>query len=223
MGDYDDFASGSERSSIKKIDLHGQSREKLDRMVMRDIVSFSKEISHMKGRLLGLLEGNHRWDFLDGRTSTQVLCELMDCKYLGDLAFVLVSGPARGGNTVGAIEILASHGKGGGKLIGSTFNKIQDMNRIVPQVDIYLMGHDHQLGAVPASIIEFEGLVMKQKRQWYGRTGSFLRGYEIDEPSYVVDSLYRPSSLGTLRFDIKFERIRKSGADKMVKKINCLS
>lgn len=222
LGDYDDFASSSERKAIKHSALHGQSIDKLDKLAMRDTIEFSKEIAHMKGRLLGLIEGNHRWDFQDGRTSTQVLCELMGCKYLGDLSFVVLSGKVHGG-TRGNVEILASHGKGGGKLLGSTFNRIEDMGKIVPQADIFLMGHDHKKGAVSSTVIQFDGLVMKQKRQWYGRTGSFLRGYEVDQPSYVVDALYRPTDLGTIRFEVEFKRIRKDGDDKIIKDIHCWS
>jgi len=222
MGDYCDFASGSERATIRGGKLHGQSLKKLDALAMQDIKSFVKEIEYMRGRIVGLLEGNHTWDFQDGKTATQVMCEMLGCKYLGDLSFIVLTANSHGG-TRSKIELLVSHGKGGGKLLGSTFNRIEDMNKIVPQADIYLMGHDHKKGAISSTVIQFDGLNMKQKRQWYGRTGSFLKGYAVDEPSYVVDALYRPSDLGTIRFEVEFKRIRKNGVDVVTKDIHAWS
>jgi hypothetical protein len=47
----------------------------LDDIVYDMVIKFAKEIEFMQSKLIGLIEGNHYWQFANGTTSTQKLCE----------------------------------------------------------------------------------------------------------------------------------------------------
>ena len=88
MGDFNDFASSKEQKALKNSDIHDQTRDKFDLIVQQDNRKFAEEISFMRGKLIGLLDGNHNWVFRDGTTATQDLCERMNAPYLGWLSWV---------------------------------------------------------------------------------------------------------------------------------------
>jgi len=218
LGDYNDFASYSERKQMQG--LHESTCEKMDRVAQADVDTLASELSFMKGHLLGLIHGNHEWEFVDGTLSTERLCEALECPFLGWVAYVRLMCKRNNGASQERFDIFASHGKGGGRLLGSTFNNIEKMGNIFPGADLYLMGHDHKRGAVPKTVLTMNSLgKIKEQQQWFGRTGSFLRGFVEDTPSYAVGAMYAPTSLGTISFDVTFSRSYKGGSETTLKKV----
>lgn len=210
VGDYHDFASWSERKALK--DVHEQTMERFTNMVIQDLEYFAEETEQMKGKLIGLVEGNHTWNFENGDTATERLCKLMDAPYLGWLTHLTlnVKFPLRKSTSV---SIVACHGKAGGKRVGTSINQIEDMKSIFPVADIYTMGHNHDRGAWPVDVLVpiNGGATIKQKRQFLVRSGSFLKAYEPNSNSYVASRLLRPSDLGAIKLRIGFHRDRKDG------------
>jgi hypothetical protein len=144
MGDYDDLASTSERTLLRNDKLHESTTSTLESLYKKHTDKLIKEISFMKGKLIGLIEGNHYAEFQTGITTTQRMCDALDCKYLGVSATSVLSFKS----TVSpkkrkTIAIFAHHGLGASGLIGGSMNKVQQMARQV-EADIYLMGHDHK-------------------------------------------------------------------------------
>jgi len=182
MGDYNDFASYSERKVLKH-GLHESTSLKFDKWAQKDVDCLAKELDFMKGRLLGLMHGNHEWQFMDGDLATERLCNKLGCSFLGCVCYLVITLKTRCNNagSKAAVRIFASHGKGGGQLVGSSYNKVEKMRDVFPDADIYLMGHDHKKGAVSSSsltaVLSKSEITVKQHRQWFGRTGSFLRGW----------------------------------------------
>jgi hypothetical protein len=227
IGDYFDFASYSERKQFRSAKLHESTIIKFDEMIRKDVANLACEMGFMKGRIIGLISGNHEWDYMDSTNATQDLCERLQCKYLGNLTYVRLRISIASRKSVrSCIDIFAGHGKSSGKLVGTSFNRVDDMKTVAPSSDIYIMGHDHKKGAIPTSSLEFDGnhtLRPKQKRQWLVRSGSFLKGYEIESPSYIVSSISRPCDLGVVRIECGFNRDHKQGHDVIVKDIHCWS
>lgn len=229
MGDLNDFASKSEREILINQKLHESTRKNIDdAMALKPISRIAGEISFMKPNLLGCLEGNHFWQFDTGQTSTQILCDRLGCKWLGDICYIRLAIHFKNRTCYTIIDIIAAHGRAGGKLAGTTINQVDDLKRIFPNADLYLEGHDHHRGAFPTSVLEAhpsanDELNIKQKRQWLGRTGSFLKGYVEGEQSYVVKRLLKPTDIGIIRFMIDFKRIRNDGRDIIIKDIHCWS
>ena len=207
MGDPCDFASYSERNILKAASLHTTTRRRMDRLVKDTINGFVREISFMRGKMLGVVAGNHNWEYADGTTTDQQIARLLDAKYLGDISYIRITIETCGKRL--NVDIVAAHGKAGGKTAGATINQVDDLRRIFPVADIYLCGHDHKRGVWPESTLVVNAnhksgeLEIKQKRQLLCRTGSFLRGYVDGATSYVADRYLRPCELGTIRLEIK--------------------
>jgi len=201
MGDYDDLASMSERVILVDKGLHDDTKWTLDDIYTARLQQFKKEIDFMRGRLIGLIEGNHYGVFSSGgTTTTQELCNMMKCRYLGVNGFIRLS--FIHGSKRTSLDIFAHHGRGAARLIGSDLNTVEQMVSNA-EADIYLMAHSHQRNAGKVSRLHLQnggdGLVLKDKTMILARTGSFLRGYMPDHQSYVVRGAMKPSDIGYLK------------------------
>lgn len=220
MGDYTDGVSTSERIVLSDTGLHDTTKRTMDRVYKGVAKTLTNELSFMRGRLLGLLGGNHYFDFGDGDTTDHVLAGALGTKFLGVCSFIRLSLRFKGRpNTRQNLDIFAHHGAGGGSLPGSTFNTIEKMLNTA-DADFYLMGHDHKKGAIPssprlrlASTGANAELQVRERTPWLGRTGSFLKAYEPGRVSYNVDAARSPCSLGWIEFEITPVRHKAGGAD----------
>jgi len=210
MGDTHDFASTREKKYLSK-EVHESTQNAFDLMAEKNNRDFVREISFMKGRLLGLIEGNHSWVFKNGKTSNEDLAERLDSKDMGWLCHytILFIPKNRPGSTI-AVHFVLCHGKAGGKTFGITINQVGDLKQIFPVADVYICAHDHQRTAHPCSVLVpingQKGYEIKQKRQFLCRSGSFVKAYQDGSDSYEVFRLYRPSDLGALKLTINFHR-----------------
>lgn len=207
MGDFFDGASTSERKILGDSGIHESTKENIDDMFKGVAKTMANEIEFMRGRTIGLLGGNHYWQFANGETTDHMLAHHLQTKFLGVCAFIRVQIEA-GKNRSTTLDIFAHHGKGGGHLPGSTFNTIDKM-QATADADIFLMGHDHRRGAVPSNprlrLIGGKGNalpLLRERTPWLGRTGSFLKAYEPGKVSYNVDAARSACSLGWIEFDI---------------------
>ena len=227
MGDYNDFASTSERRQLRSIKLHESTIQSFDDTARANMLNFCNDINHMRGKLIGIMDGNHKWDYIDSKTDGEEMAERFGTKYLGNLSYIRIQIDFVERNTRISVDLFVSHGKSGGKLAGTTFNKVDDMRTVCPGADIYIMGHDHRKGGVPITSLEVNGktsLTVRQKRQWLCRSGSFLKGYIDGQVNYVSNAMLRPTDLGTIRLEIDFKRVYKNdGFDGIIKDIHCWS
>ena len=224
MGDYIDCASTSERTIIGDDRLHESTRHMIENHARGAVTTLTNELSFMRGRLMGLLGGNHYMQFHGDATSDHLLAANLGAKFLGVCAFVRVifeddSRMNKKGHASAAtaIDIFAHHGRGGGVLCGSPFNVVQKMQDVA-DADIYLMGHDHSKGVIPARprlrlTSGGGGLAVKERTPALGRTGSFLKAYEPGMPNYNVDACRPPAALGWIEFGLTYVRDRSNGKD----------
>jgi hypothetical protein len=242
LGDQNDKMSDSERKGYFSAALHAGTVESIDEwMVTQDLEPLAKDLAFMGERNLGFIGGNHsfvfqthseEYGYAPGMTAEQWLAKRLNTHWLGWLCYMrLTVKRARNKGEVETsgvpLDLVLCHGKGGGKLAGSTINGVDDLRRIFPSAHMYFMGHDHQMGVVPASMLEvangpsaltgFTGtgakahLKVRQHDQLLCRCGSFLKGYEPGQASYVVRALLRPSCLGNV--EVKAKLLRKRLAD----------
>jgi hypothetical protein len=218
MGDYCDGISTSERMVINNGGLHDTTRRSIANMYQKATKTLVNELSFMRGRLIGLLGGNHYYEFGEGSTTDHVLADALDTRFLGVSSLIRIAVKRPNGNTVVNFDIFAHHGKGGGSTAGGTFNTIEKM-AATAEADLYLMGHDHKKGCVPghtrirltSSPSSRTGLDIIEHTTWLGRTGSFLKAYEDGRVSYNVDAGRSACSLGWIELDITFVRERRDG------------
>jgi len=208
MGDYDDLASTSERRILNNQDLHDSSRDTLEDLYRGHTERFAKEIGFMKGRLIGFLEGNHYADLMSGITTTQFLCEIMDCKYLGVSCFLMLI-LKKDIHHSHRVDVWAHHGLGGGRTAGASINKVEKMCDAA-EADIYLMGHDHKKHIAMKSRLRLSdskrGISLENRKIVMARTGGFLRGYVKGKASYIADGAYSPSDMGTVTITMTPQR-----------------
>jgi hypothetical protein len=206
MGDYMDMLSTSERVTLAG-ELHESTRDSLDDLAEKRCQEFAAELKPMKGKLIGLIEGNHYWQFQSGVTSTQRLCQLMGCKYLGVAAFIRLSlARQTKGKSWCKFDVFAHHGKGAARLVGGSFNRVQQLDEVAV-ADAYIMGHDHKRGVLPATprlvLEESHGkLSVRERTGWIIRSGSFLKAYQDGKRSYNVDAGRAGCSLGWTELEL---------------------
>lgn len=222
MGDYDDLASMSERKALNSCDLHEATLDTFDRIYAERCEKLAKELSFMKGKLVGLLEGNHYGVFMNGMTTTQKLCELLNCKYLGCSAFIRLSFIL--GGKASSIDIWANHGTAASRTLGSSISSVEKMEQVA-EADIYLSGHDHRKYAALKAKLRLGtgngGIRLNQRQILLGRTGSFLKGYVEGEPSYIARRALPPTDLGVIEIELKMHRKRVNGGEDFHVDIHC--
>lgn len=216
MGDYLDLISASERKVIEDKSLHDSTSQTLDKMVRKMVKDFSDEISFMKGRLIGLVEGNHFWQYPSGITSTQNMCDALDTKYLGTSALIRINFTQKRRKCTRSLDIIVHHGRGSSRVSGGGLKPVQTLADMC-QCDIALMGDDHKKElAFNQKLCLTQGngvLNLRSKTILIARTGSFLKGWVPGERSYVVDSQYTPTDLGLIKIEITPKRQQINGSD----------
>lgn len=219
MGDYDDLTSTSERSVLSNSSIHESTRSTLDQLYIKQTEEFIDDISFMRGRLIGLIEGNHYSNLSSGITTTQYMALKMGCKYLGVSSFIRLCLEKDGQSR--SVDVWAHHGLGGGRKIGTSISKMEDLTRMA-DARIYLMGHDHKRQVAMTSRLSLSngntGLNLQSQNIVMARTGSFLKGYENEKPSYITDACMPPSDLGAVTIVITPCRSTKNSTDQAGKR-----
>ena len=209
MGDYVDLASTSERELLHNKKLHESTLTTLDQIYKKHADKFVKEIDFMRGNLIGLIEGNHYADLGNGTTTTQRMCDALNTKYLGVMSVIRLS--FFYGKKRTSIDIVAHHGRGAGRMLGSSLNGVQKMAETV-HGNIYLQGDDHRKLVGMTTKLEIESnnegnIKLHHMKQIFLRTGSFLKGHEDGKASYIVDANLNPTDLGVVKIELTPRRL----------------
>ena len=216
MGDYCDFASSSERAALRAINLHDASRELLETVAAKQITDFRREIAWMGDRLLGVIGGNHTFEFADGKTADERLANLLDVPFLGVCAVIRLQVNYQGKCL--SIDIFAHHGTGGGGTTeGNSINQVAKLRQWI-EADIYIEGHDHDRWCKPGKprlIPTLNGktgsLEVKERPTMLARSGSFLKAYEPGASSYIADAAKGPCQLGAVEIQVRLRRPSQDG------------
>ena len=201
MGDYLDSTSTSERECLGNIStkMHETFRNDVQALQLAKVEMIAKELAFMKGRILGMINGNHYFQFQSGINSDQKLCELLGAPYLGVCSFVRLTFEYCGRRVTR--DIFAHHGQGAARLIGGSLNRVAQMFEGA-ECDIVAMGHDHKRAAVPGTPRLFLSkgktgeLQLRTRQTMVIRSGSYLKSYEPGKVNYNVDSQRPTCDLG---------------------------
>lgn len=219
MGDYDDLTSTSERSILNNTHIHESTKSTLEQLYIKQTEEFINDISFMRGRLIGLIEGNHYSDLAAGITTTQYMALKLGCKYLGVSSFIRLVLDI-GGKT-NSVDIWAHHGLGGGRRLGASISKLEDLTKMA-DARIYLMGHDHKRQVAMSNRLRLtsggSSIALENQKIVMARTGSFLKGYENEKASYITDACMPPSDLGVVTITITPCRSSKNSSDRVGKR-----
>jgi len=213
MGDYVDLASTSERALLGNKLLHDSTLETLNQIYIKHSAKFVKEIDFMRGKLIGLIEGNHYGQLDNGTTTTQRMCDSLNTKYLGCMSVIRLS--ISYGHKRTSIDIVAHHGRGAGRMLGSSLNGVQKMAETV-HGNIYLQGDDHRKLVGMTTKLDVEstktgGITLRHMKQIFLRTGSFLDSHVDGRASYVVDANMNPTDLGVVKIELTPKLLSRAG------------
>lgn len=182
MGDYIDVAPGSNRKALSSIrpDLYDPVIQLMDDGVDKQQRELQRILAPSKGRWLGLLRGNHTWEYGDGTSVESRLAHYLDCPFLGDSGMVVLR--MERGHMVADAVILAFHGHGAGNTIAAPLNRLADMAKVF-FAHAYLIGHYHKDAQtrLPWSEVHVN---KKGQARWVGcnrvlvACGGFLKSYE---------------------------------------------
>lgn len=203
-GDYTDAFSFTERENLNiySSKLHETTRDLLGDMAEKTTLDLYEKMKFMTDRIIGLGEGNHFAFFPNVvMTTTQYLCLLLKCKYLGCPSFVhlQIKNDAKDKTTF-LRSIFMHHGLGGGgRTAGITLNQIGYMAQVA-EADIYIMGHDHKFAfskqprLVPGN--QF-GRPARYRDMLFLRVGGYQKSYESGMNSFASERLMTPTSFGS--------------------------
>ena len=216
MGDYNDLASTSERNILENPNLHESTVKTLEQLYIKQTDMFYKDIEFMKGRIIGIMNGNHYGVLQSGITTDQWLAQKLGCKFLGVNCFIRLKFKYTSGSARHSLDIFAHHGVGGGRIAGG-LGSVERLSENA-QADIYLMGDNHQKAQEHKTklVLNEGGGIMKvvQRKTLFARTGSFLKSYVEGEQSYIVDRAMSPSDLGVVKIELTPRRDGSGGENK---------
>lgn len=209
MGDYLDHFSPSNRRALvaARGSLYDSARELLDEAVDNRIHELASFLRAPKGgdgsRWLGLIQGDHAWEFENGEHSDERLAKVLGAPFFGTSVLLNIKVP---GCPI-PLRVFATHGAGAS--INAT-GKTLHLERLVRafEADIYLMGHSHLKYGVPLDRFE---TVTKGNKSWLvnrtkiiGITGSFMSGYvKGKKGTYVEEKALTPVPTGGLLIEAK--------------------
>lgn len=221
MGEYLDAFSNSQRALIGP--MRDSAKELVDNMMRDRAMQLIDILKPTKGRWIGFLEGDHRWDFQDGNSVDQLIVRHIGGHFLGTSAMIRFrfNGVPKG-HPEADCTLFCHHGTGASQTQGGSLNKVENMLKAF-DADIYLMGHVHsKLGApIDQQQITPDG-IHTHRTKLIARTGAWLLGYasseplSLDEPviksrgTYVEQKAFIPSALGGLAIGLGVEQIQGS-------------
>lgn len=189
-----------------------------DRHNRADVERLAEILKPIRGKIYGVLQGNHYYQYSTGVTSDQYLCELLDVPYCGPIGFLRLTLKHGSGSTKN-VMVWAHHS--GGSLGGrTTSGSISALLRQEPNwdADVYLLGHDHRRTAWTESTL---GLTSKgvpramERTKVFARVGAFLKTYKHEDcvpkvtphfPGYGEEKAFRPAGLGWIEITIHLRK-----------------
>lgn len=114
---------------------------------MQQIIKACEMLKPISDKILGVVSGNHeRRASKEGIDLTMMLCSELDCLDKYDPAsivlFIRFGVDVRGKDRKICYSVFATHGSGGGGMIGSKANKLSKTGQII-DTDLVIVGHTH--------------------------------------------------------------------------------
>jgi hypothetical protein len=207
VGDYDDLISSSEKNHFYSRDIHDSTKLTFEEIVKLKTTQLADELSFAKGHIIGLGGGNHYYDLMAGYSTDQLLCSMLDTKFLGVCSLTRLVIEYNKNHKI-STDIFMHHGLGGASH-GSSVRKMELLQWV--RADIYLMGHDHKMFTFPKKSISLTDggsrMVLKERIHHFVRTGGFLNSYQTNNKfDYNVNVCREPLILGSPEIKLQIKR-----------------
>ncbi len=207
LGDMVDFVRPTMRKLLRISEL---DTEAMDALAVRATELEQQFLRMAEGTdWVGMVEGHHYFDYMNGATSDTRIAEALETTFLGDSAIVRLTFK-KGGSShrQTSIDIFVWHGEGSGGAEGG-FRRLAKKAAHWPDCDILLMGHISQLGTrkfIKNRMTKSPNLSLVSNDCVLGLTGGYQIGYveglEVGgrpQGTYVEQRGLDPVALGCLR------------------------
>jgi len=182
-----------------------------DMTLEEQITAVCEFLDPIKDRIVGAVMGNHERriaDFSGYDPTLAILWKLgletenIYYKFTGVIKFQIGKKDKISGRAKNSYTVVFTHTTGGGKLIGSKLNRVDQMRHsTVTNADVYIGSHNHSLSAAPVVSMEYdpynENVI--QRKQVLVSAGSYL---EWDD-SYAEAAQLEPMKLGSPRIRLE--------------------
>jgi len=214
MGDSLDVARTHYRDYARSYRGDDNSQEAFDAYVTEEVGKLADVLRPVASRILGLVQGNHYWEYCDGTNTEQDLCKRLKIKYLGVMGLIQLRCHRSATHTQN-LTIFAHHsgGTAGGRTTGGDVNALTRQEHAW-DADIYLLGHTHRRIAFKEPVMQLSHRSTPPKvierTKVFVRTGAFLKGFKDTEvpvnrkyaAPYAETRAYRPTDLGWVKIHV---------------------
>lgn len=208
LGDYGDSFRPTIMKALDSVFAKdNDAKREQDHIFIDSQDKFLDTMEFLKGKIMGLHEGHHKYTMADGSSSTQRMCTALKTTFLGWMAstrIVLVpsSRQRQGSRSAGyAYTIISMHGTGSAQCAATDFRWLE--TRIVPAfvADGFLRGHSCKSGAwtpFERAIVRRKGVPgLDRVPVKCMNVGGFSRGYTDGwRSSYVEEKGLTPQAQG---------------------------
>lgn len=177
----------------------------LDNLPSAQAFQLAKKFNVIKDRCIGLMEGNHEETVrLKYHLSvTDLMADKLNTRNLGYVCMIRLYFRRLGRNR--PVIVYATHGFGGGRMVGSKINNLINIARDF-EADIYLAGHVHEKIGCDRERLEVNKsgkARLYARKKVFGITGCFYKTYEVGCKSYGEKQQYSPTPMGVLKIIIE--------------------
>ncbi len=223
LGDYGDWLRPSMRSRLTDaLAKDDSARAMMERDVLRGHDEIIKDMEFLKGKLIGLHEGHHLWEFAHGGNTDQRLASALKAPYLGWSAATRLTlhygAPSEIKSQHNFIHtIISTHGNANGRKVHSALAYLENYAQAWI-ADSYLMGH----GCKSANHVPFKRSHVRREGPFGVNTqiprcivvGGFAEGFTDGWKSdYVERAGFQPQPLSYAL--LRFKRVQRQ--DEMIK------
>jgi hypothetical protein len=226
-GDMVDMMSPSNREAYRYSGIYSSSKRVISYQ-MKGIVDELAEIilPYMKGRTVTLCRGHHWFYFDDWKKHPDLFgadysCEDTDT-YLGRLLGFSKDGDPPYGVTEGlahitfrwpngaTYQVLVTHGEGNGQTMTYGINKQAKLASLWEDIDAMIMGHTHKLASAKLGRMRISSKKLVEREIRLITSGSFLKGYLVDDEVYAEMKQLGPLALGASAISV-YPKEKKRG------------
>ena len=145
LGDQFEGTRTSYRAFLRGYAKDTNSKQTFDTLMEAQVDELVGKLEPIKDKIIGVIQGNHYYEFFGDLTSDQLLCHRLKVPFLGVEAGIRLECRDKSGKSRATLLLAAHHhgGSSGGKTFGGDINALHKFEQVW-DADIFCLGHTHK-------------------------------------------------------------------------------